>query len=146
MRTFEGPLVAYIKVLTEDRAALEAQRASRRERYNSSVEGLVAGWREASGYKLGPMMNDQALRRQFSCMVAVVGRASAAGARAGDIASGPGHRAFAAPSCHLRFSIRQRAGALRTETTRHLSTTDQGLRTWPNETMSGCPSSSSDGT
>jgi hypothetical protein len=72
MNTFEGPLVAFCNVIEEDRCYHVARRVETRRRYDEAVVYHVTTWREGSGYKLGPMINDQQVRRSVASWMGAI--------------------------------------------------------------------------
>lgn len=65
MSSFDGPLVAFSTVVEENRARHIARRVAARKRYDDAVERHTVKYRDDSGYKLGPMMDEYLIRRYF---------------------------------------------------------------------------------
>lgn len=73
--SFDGPLVAFKQVLSDDLAAAEARRADRRARWENAWRMSRIEWRESFGYKLGPIMDHRLVEREAREMVALVMKA-----------------------------------------------------------------------
>jgi hypothetical protein len=71
MNTFQGPLVAFRCVVEEDRIRQIVRRAEFRRRYDEAVARHTTQFEEGCGYKLGPMMNDQQVRRAVASWMGV---------------------------------------------------------------------------